>query len=192
MTAEFLSSLPADQMLSLEVVFCRERKVVVSAVSKMRNLKSLKLSDCEEGEGEKTFSSIFDNMNHLEEVELIGCRNDQDDRMIATLANQNPKLRHVSFYQICLTEAALTSLAQLQHLTDVRIHEGQQVTTAGIMTLLRGSSRNVIRNIAVSRENLDDDQVTREVSRMCEERGISSFDTQHTSYLFIYAIDVWS
>ena len=42
-TAEFLSSLPADQMLSLDVDFLTETEDVESAISKMKNLKSLTL-----------------------------------------------------------------------------------------------------------------------------------------------------
>ena len=44
-----------------------------------------------------------------------------DDVMIATMANQNPKLSHISLQGIRLTEAAFSSLAQLQHLTIITL-----------------------------------------------------------------------
>ena len=91
--------------------------------------------------------------------------------MIATLTNQNPKLLHVSFYRISLTDAALTSLAQLQHLTDVRLYQHRNVTIAGVLTLLRGSSRNLIRKFIIGKAKVDGDQLSREISLICEERG---------------------
>ena len=132
-TAELLTSLPADQMLSLNVHSRRERKDVVSAISKMKNLKSLKLSDSASDKADGILSSIFDNMHHLEKVKLVvyGCRKERDE-MIATLANQNPKLRDVYFYGINVTDAGLTSLAQLQHLINVSVFAGVKMTTAAV------------------------------------------------------------
>ena len=171
-TAEFLSSLPAYQMLNLKVDFNRED--VVSAISKMKNLTSLKLGNNVRHEAECLFSSIFDNMHHLENVRL--CRNyrgKQDDGMIATLAKQNPNLSDVFFSRMSLTDAALTSLAQLQHLTDVRIDYGLDVTMAGVRTLLLGASRNIIRTFLVHGGQVDENHVTKEISLMCEERGMT-------------------
>ena len=191
-TAEFLSSLPADQILSLDVD--SDRQVVVSAVSKMKNLKSLMLAYMRSGEADDALSIIFDNMHHLEKVGLVSFdhRSKQGDRMIATLANQNPMLSLVSFFQIDLTDADLTSLAQLQHLTDVIIiqrDQKQKVTTAGVLTLLRGSSRNVIRNFSVRNAGVDDNQVSREISLMCEERG-TTFEKDKWGDLSYFEIDV--
>ena len=175
-TGNFLSSLPAEQMLSLEVEFHQGKKAVASAISKMKNLKSLILTDSGWGEANETLSGIFDNMHHLEKVQLLcDCRSKVDDRMIATLANQNTMLSDVFFYRITLTDADLTSLSQLQQLTDIRIYHSQKVTTSGVLTLLRGSSRNVIRLFMISRKKVNFDQVTREISLMCEERG-TTFD----------------
>ena len=184
-TPDFLSSLPADQMLSLDIDLTRERKDVLCAISKMKNLKSLKLSDDAGDESFGPFSSVFDNMHHLEKVKLVacGCRDEHDDRMMATLASQNPMLSDINFHRFRLTEAALTSLAQLQHLTDICLYQTQSVTTAGVMTLLRGSSRNTIRKFSFDKENVDGGQVTREISLMCEERG-TTFDVDHASCFF--------
>ena len=190
-TAEFLTRLPADQMLCLVVVFLHqmERKGVVTAISKMKNLKILKLTDSGLSEAGDALSSIFDDMHHLEKVRLVSYFNCfTGDAMISTLANQNPKLSDVNFDQIHLTDAALTSLAQLQHLTDVEIiqrDQKQKVTTAGVLTLLRGSSRNVIRKFRVSGEKVDGDQVSREISLMCEERG-TTFDESRDGFYFNY------
>ena len=193
-TPEFLISLPADQMLSLEVGFLRqsERKDVVSAVSKMKNLKSLKLTDSGWSEADDTLttlSSIFDNMHDLEKVRLHSDHNCfTGDAMISTLVNQNTKLSHISFVRIHLTDAALTSLAQLQHLTKIRIQKSKKVTTAGVLTLLRGSSRNVIHKFLVHTEQVDHDQVTSEIRLLCEEQG-ATFDTHDTRGFFIYFSD---
>ena len=180
-TAEFLSSLTADQMLSLDVRLDRVRKDVLSAISKMKNLKCLKLNDEEGGETDGKLTSIFDNMHHLEKVRLFAYdrHGEQDDGMIATLANQNPKLWRVNFNQINVTDAALTSLAQLQHLTDVCLFSEKKVTS-GVLTLLRGASRNVIRHFKVDPKKVDGDQVTREFSLMSEERGMT-FDALPTT-----------
>ena len=100
-SAEFLNSLPADQMLSLEVAFRQERKNVVSAILQMKNLKSLKLTDDEWGEADDTIRRIFDYMHDLEEVRFDSTYNCiTSEAMIATLANQNPKLWHVSSVEL--------------------------------------------------------------------------------------------
>ena len=183
-TAEFLSSLPAGQMLSLDVAF--EREDVVPAISNMKSLKSLKLAGSKLGETDGKLSSMFESLHHLEKVRLVAhqCR---DNGMIATLANQNPKLRHLFFNRINVTDADLTSLALLQNLTEIWLYQGRNITTAGILTLLRGSSRNVIRKIVLSGDNVDDDQVRSEISLMCEERG-TTFFASHTDYISIYVI----
>ena len=137
------------------------------------------------------FSSIFDNMHDLEEVRFhhFACNSITGDAMIATLADQNPKLSRVSLKQICLTDADLTSLSQLQHLTYVKVSENYNVTTAGVLTLLRGASRYVFRKIVVLREKVDGDQLTSEIELMCEERG-TTFDALVTTKHFEYVIHV--
>ena len=119
-------------------------------------------------------------MHHLEKVKLAAssCRFELYDWMIARLWNQNPKLSNVFFSRNDVTDADLTSLAQLQHLTNVRLCPNQNVTTSGILTLLRGSSRNVIRKFSIDSSEADDDQVSSEISLMCEERG-TTFDAPH-------------
>ena len=172
-TAELLTSLPADQMLCLEVYIYRDEENVVSAISRMRNLKRLKLT-CEKcNEQPNTLSSIMDNMCFLEEVELVfrDCRINQDN-MIATLANQNPMLWYFHAENVVLTDAAPTSLAQLQHLTDVRIHRSKKVTMAGALTLLRGASRSNIRKYSVDRKQKSSRcLIESEIRQMCEERS---------------------
>ena len=102
---------------------------------------------------------------------------------------QNPKLAFVYLDVVYLTDAALTSLAQLQHLTDVEVFACQNLTTAGVLTLLRGSSRNVIRKLSVFKTNVDEDQVTSEIRLMCEERG-TTFDACHVRSSFVYEIHI--
>ena len=176
-------------MLSLDVSFRVEIEDVVSAISKMKNLKRLTLPDYGWGETPDTFSSIFDNMHHLEDVRFCAhvCRNEQDDRMITTLANHNPKLQYAIFAKVHVTDAALMSLAQLQHHIEVSLSYGSKVTTAGVLTLLRGSSRNVIRKFFAFKGNLDYDRVTSEIRLMSEERE-TTFAAGVISHYFDYEI----
>ena len=191
-TAEFLTSLPADQILSLDSGPHGESNLV-AAVSRMRNLKSLKFKYNVSAHPDGSLRSIFDNMIHLEKVHFhayaYGFR--KEDEAIATLVNQNPKLSHVYLNGIRVTDAAVTLLAQLQHLTDVTVSFGHRVTTAGVLTLLRGASRIIVRNITIFKANVDGKQVTREISLMCKERD-TTFDALHDgrSYHFEYVIHV--
>ena len=169
-TAKFLSSLPADQMLSLDVRVFRDEENVMSAISRMGNMKRLKFRG-DQWRDPPNRLSIFDNMYHLQEVELvIGDCSIEQDKMIARLVNQNPMLWHVNIESVALTDASLTSLSQLQHLTDLRISRATNVTTAGVLTLLRGSSRNVISMFYIDVKRLSGCQVENEIKRMCEER----------------------
>ena len=129
-------------------------------------------------------------MNHLEEVRLDSiCNCVTGNGIIARMASRNPKLRIISFHRIDLTNAALTSLAELQHLTDLSIHNNRTMTTAGILTLLRGASRNVIRKLFISKQYVDGVQVSSEISLMCEERG-TTFDKWDGGAFFEYEIRV--
>ena len=166
---------PADQILSLKVCVKADEENVMSAISRMRNLKRLKYTSDRRYDPHNMLSSLFDNMHHLEAVHLVVHDDSNQDRMIATLANQNPKLTHIDFDGIRVSDAGLTSLAQLQHLTDIRIshtgHQRRRVTTAGVLTLLRGSSRYVIRNFFIDcKQRLTGSQVESEIKRMCDER----------------------
>ena len=139
MSADFLTSLPADQILSLDVCDLCGGDNLVIAISRLRSLKIL------------TFMSL--------------------DRIL-------------------VTDAGLTSLAQLQHLTDVTFRNVSGVTTAGVLTLLRGASRNIVRKFTIFAANVDEKQVTREISLMCEERE-AEFDAEMTSYFSNYQIHTW-
>ena len=101
-TAEFLHRLPADQMLSLEVDFRRGRKDVVSAISKMKNLTSLMLTEWESDDAYGKLSSIFNNMHHLEKVRLVHSVSfkEQDDRIVAELLPLTCTRKHISLNSV--------------------------------------------------------------------------------------------
>ena len=139
-----------------------------------------------------SLSSIFSNKVHLEKVYLhaygyaYGDGKRERGGAIATLVNQNPKLSHVHLDGIRVTDAALTSLVQLQHLTHVTLKNKNEVTTAGVLTLLRRASRYVVRKITIFNANVDEEQVTRETGMMCKKQ--MTFDNRSTSNLIDYEI----
>ena len=68
-----------------------------TSISRSFGSSTLRVSDSGLGEPDNTFRSMFDNMHHLESVRLDSTYNCMTgDGMIATLANQNPKLGNVS------------------------------------------------------------------------------------------------
>ena len=187
--AKFLTSLTAGQILSLEVSDDYAGDNLVPAFSRMMSLKSLTFTYDGSKYPDGSLSSIFNNKVHLEKVHLHVCGDSSlnEDEAIATLVNQNPKLSHVYLERICVTDAALTSLAQLHHLTHVSVFRGKKMTSAGVLTLLRGASRKILRKITILRGNVDEREVSREISHMCEERG-TTFDAPVTRYYLEYEI----
>ena len=57
------------------------------------------------------------------------------------------------------------------------------MTTGGILTLLRGASRDVIRKLLIGKENVDCYHVTREIGLMCEEQGMAFAKREDFSYV---------
>ena len=164
-------------MLSVDIRIFWDDERVVSAVSQMKHLRNISLTYSGAVNEGHPLSSIFDSMHHLEKVELIFLNCSLVDRVVTTLANQNPKLAFFWIETKRLTDAALTSLAQLQHLIHVEIFcvsaefASKNATTAGVLTLLRGASRNVIRNFKIDIYNVDEDQVISEIRLMCGGAG---------------------
>ena len=114
---------------------------------------------------------------------------------MSSLVLQNPNLSHIRFHGINFTAAAFASLAQLQHLShitlelfsmlkEVSTHQAQMMTD-NVLTLLRGSSRNVIRELTVWNTDVDVDQVTREVELMAQERKTTfeELDDHHVEFV---------
>ena len=69
-TAKFLTSLTAEQMLSLEVCDFYEVDNLMPAISRMENLKSLTFKYNGSKHPDGSLSIIFNNMIHLEKVHL--------------------------------------------------------------------------------------------------------------------------
>ena len=164
---EVLQKLPAETITSLHITdLClynrspEEMEQLVAAFSRLTRLKSLILED-----GLRDFparlwsdlhdaalSKLFTNMKGLEEVDITfpEHRRVNVDAMIEMLAHNCPSMRSIRMSYARMTDAGLRSLSRLtglQHL-DIRNWRWQSlITTEGILSLLRGGSRNVLRDL---------------------------------------------
>ena len=191
-----LKSLPAAQMLSLSVrlVFPivgiyddeeeEEDKLEewVAAIARMVNLKELNIiAECEYMQEipdvSYALSFIFDRMHQLEKVSIYFSddrnRGGNADTIMSSLVQQNANLSHIQFSGLIITAAAHESMAQLHHLSHITLDmdRASEMTIDGVVTLLRGSSREVIREFKVSSTVGEVDRVTREIELMAQERG---------------------
>ena len=71
------------------------------------------------------------------------------DHEIASLVIHNPRLDSFDLNIMKMTDAALELLSQLTDLTRVNVTGGNEVTTEGILWLLRGSARDKLSSIAI-------------------------------------------
>ena len=213
MTFALLNSLPADQMLSLNFAIGTDRalsesedkqvqevKVCAVVTAGNSNLKELCLSGCFIPVPNRTMDlghsliSMLSKLHQLEKVS-IGINHDHNeehgDKIINSLVQQNANLRDVRFANIHLTAAAYASLAQLHHLShitlDMAYDVGGENPNVAVLTLLRGSSRNVIRKLKLCNVRLDVDDVTREIQLMAQERG-TTFERKDRFLFRVYKI----
>ena len=107
---------------------------------------------------------------------------------LEALARSNPAayLCSVHLFYNGLTSATLRCLGRLHHLRKVKV-SSEYLTTAGVIDLLKGASRNLIRKISISRKHVDIDLMTDEVEKMSQERRLQ-FVTSQTRLLLIYKI----
>ena len=70
----------------------------------------------------------------------------------------------------------------------VSTHQTQMMTD-NLLTVLRGSSRNGIHELQISKKSLDIERVTREVKLMAQERG-TTFEKDDTSFVSYFEIHV--
>ena len=165
-----------------------EMNEFASVISRMTNLKELSIRDLESNapnawkDPTQALRSMFEKLHQLEEISIhfMPCGFNLDSVMIS-LVQQNPNLRKVSLNFFDLTSAAFASLARLQHLSHINLPLGQlpfdvstrpvQMMTDNVLTLLRGSSQNVICELRVWKTDVNLAQVTREIELMAEDRG---------------------
>ena len=211
MTFALLNSLPAEQMLSVNMTIGTDRTVdkeqmdadlieSAAVISRMSNLKELCVSGNLSPSPNRgvdlchALVSMFETLHVLEKVS-IGINHDHNEghvnSIITSLVQENANLRDVRFANIYLTAAAYVSLAQLNNLSNITLEmadniRGENPTDAAI-TLLRGSSRNVIRKLKISNVFADVNMLTREVELIAQERGMT-FEVKERQEFRVYKI----
>ena len=170
-------------------------------IGEMSNLKELAIMCHFEHRRDRAdpgleLTSMFAGLHQLEKVSIslyhMGtCL--KADKIMDSLVQPNPNLRDVSFRGIEFSPAAYASLAQLHHLSiiflgmDYCSNLADVIPTASVLALLRGSSRNVIRELTVLKKELDDDEVTREAELMAQERK-TTFGKHESRFHIEYTI----
>ena len=201
MTVALLERLPAAQMLGLNVKFDfhsveydvnnekdeeEELEACAAVIGEMINLTELSItvfltdsSPKRRTDPSLALSRMFARMHQLEKVSITvsndHSRKESGQMIMSSLVQQNANLRHVYFSGINITAAAYQLLAQLHHLSHITLDmdRASEMTTDGVVTLLRGSSRRVIRMLKVCCTCVEVDRVTREVELMAQERGVT-------------------
>ena len=212
-TLDFLKSLPAAQMLSLDIRLLlsfpehdnhndEELVECAAVISGMHSLEELSIDAQLNPLIRKTMdlspslSSMFQKLHHLEKVSIRIDGNHSrksGNNIMSALVQQNTKLHDVCFSGFNFTSAAYASLAQLQHLSHFSLRglnsftSPNRITTNDVLTLLRGSSRKVIRKLGVWKKFADVDRVTCEIKLMAQERG-TTFEKSEGHYSFEYNI----
>ena len=121
------------------------------------------------------FVRVFHKLRNLEEVEL--CLSDKKlslDHVIGTLVQYSPAIKHISMIGMKMTDDSLISLSRLHHLSFLEFWPDKEefITTTGVLTLLRGGSRLVLRFCCLCwNERLDMRLINEEISLMETETG---------------------
>ena len=190
---EVLQKLPADTLTSLHINDLRfenesheELEQLVAALSRLTRLWSLFL-----GCGLQDFipvhqwtdlhdhalCNLFTNMKKLEVVGITFSQFHAAnvDSVIETLGQNCPSVSWIRMMDARMTDAGLRSLSRLKELQNLEIRSFKWlsvITTEGIMSLLRGGSRNVMRDLKLKTSVLPDFfQIRAEVKLMREETG---------------------
>lgn len=123
-----------------------------------------------------SLNNLFDGMTHLTRVKLdIGNDEVLMDKGVLTLVRQNPLLNRLTLRCMTLTDEALTSLSQLQHLSRVKLDsEEAEYSLDVIVSFLRGSSRSVMTRFSIWHQTESDwSSVKAEAELMAQEAGKS-------------------
>ena len=185
-----LQKLPAETLTYLSINGLKfesgspeEIGQLVAALSRFTRLKSLILvgnygffHDQWTNLHDQAFRKLFTNMKELEEVDITfpehGVVNVNE--AIETLVH-SPSVRSIRMIYARMTDAGLRSLSRLKGLQrlDIRSYKRySNMTTEGILSLLRGGSRSVLRDLDLNMSVSPDlDQIRAEVDLMQEETG---------------------
>ena len=189
-----LQKLPAETLTSLHITFLElengsheEIKRLAAALSRLTRLKSLILI-----EGLRYFyggdqwtelhnqalSLLFTNMKELKEVDITFPEHAVNvDAVIETLVHNSPSVSSIRMDNSKMRDASLHSLSRLtglQHLTLRSLEVLSNITTEGILSLLRGGSRKCLQYLELSvalSPNLE--QIRAEGQLMQQETGRS-------------------
>ena len=206
-----LQKLPAETMTSLHIDLELETKShveieqLVAACSRLMQLKSIYLdfgyaffqdefTDLHDG----AFSKLFTNMKKLEEVDILFPMFEEVnvDAAIKTLVHNSASVSSIRMRDGRMTDASLHSLSRLTGLQLLAIRSSgrhSDITTEGILSLLRGGSRKVLRELAMDVSVLPDfEQIRAEVQLMQQETGRSLFvdSSSPTDVLYNFRIAV--
>ena len=208
-TVQALYKVPAETLTSLQIDYLEfetgspeEIEQLVAAFSRFTRLKCLIL---DEGLSyfyfgdqwtelhDQALSLLFTNMKELEDVyfALPKDRMTNVDALIETLVHNNPSVRSIRMEYAQMTDASLHSLSRLTGLQSFghghfELQNG--ITTEGILSLLRGGSRNVLQELELKVTVLvrpDEDQIRAEGNLMQQETGsLFSFEVvEHNTFL---------
>ena len=200
-SAEVLQNLPHETMQYLHVncdtLGSLGIEALVTAVSRMTNLKDLKLI-CRRFDtpivNPDPFTKLSSNMKQLEKIniELPTRMAGTIDGAIDRLVRNNPRLSHVQLCDANITAARLVSLSRLigvQHLSFWYLGAKEpEFTTDDILTLLRGGSRQALHNLRLhTRSRPDEVRIYAELIAMEQDMGCT-FSVVFTSYPFSHSI----
>ena len=170
--------------LKLENASHEEIGQVVAAFSRLTRLKILNLveglryfRDPWTELHDRAFRKLFTNMKELEEVDILFPENRavNVDEVIETLVHNSPSVRSIRMMHAAMTDASLQSLSRLtglHRLANRSYRRRSDMTTEGILSLLRGGSRNVLRKVELPVSVLlDSKQIRAEGELMLEETG---------------------
>ena len=188
-----LQKLPAEKLTCLRIDELgnnetgsheKEIKQLIAVFSRFTRLKSLiqiwrHIPDEGSELYDVAFRKLFTNMKELEEVEITFPEQSIVfmDEAIETLVRNNPSLKLIRMMMARMADKSLRSLSRLtglQHLTIRSSRWQSDITTEGILSLLRGGSRNVLRDLEFNIPNLPDlDQIRAEGQLIQQETGRS-------------------
>lgn len=160
-----------------------EFKTVIQAIVRLENLTVLHLvmwlKECRDLD---PFVRLFQRLRKLQEVDFS--LSDKDlflDPVVRTLVRYNPSIRHISLIGMKMTDDSLIALSQLSHLSYLKFcpEWERSVTTAGMLSFLRGGSRHVLPFCCLcSNVDLDIQLINDEIISMEREIGRTFDRTQ--------------
>jgi hypothetical protein len=209
-TSNSLSRLPLIQLKEFtvwlhQVTITSEATAVYNMVSQMQNLTHLTIYKLNMGVYEDSadlFPDLFANMHKLQSVTIT--RNghfgdfslipsDMLQKWLSSLIKNNAMLKQLHM-DIAVSNATLILCSKLKNLQTAKF-TGHGFSMTGVKALLTGSSRNIIREIELTVDSEDVDQVEQEIRAMEWERDIIFKHAKNSvfrlSYLTLYRLRLW-